>query len=366
MQQPDAQNPTPELPTPQPAETVAPTTSPITPARDVGEGVGRLTQGAGEVVYALPTIAVGLMVLLSLWFVGFIVAWLLRRLVSKTRERRNLALAFGRLFQGICIVLGVLVAAVIVFPNFTPTRLLEFLGLGSVAVGFAFRDVLQNYLAGLLLLFTEPFRIGDQIVFREYEGTVTDIQTRATFVRTYDGRRAVIPNAELFINPVLVNTAFDRRRVEYDLGIGYGDDIAEARQIILAVLETDPTAHDDPPPDVLVYELAPDAVILRVRWWIEPPQRADALESRDSVLEKLKVRLTAAGIDLPFPTRQVLLHDQTEPEDGDRHTRREGWPTPRTNPEAEPEAEAAPAAKADAKADAEADAGEPPPHRPGA
>jgi uncharacterized membrane protein len=105
-----------------------------------------------------------------------------------------------------------------------------------VAIGFAFRDILQNFLAGILLLLTEPFRIDDQIIVKEFEGTVEDIQTRATMIRTYDGRRIVIPNAELFTESVIVNTAFEKRRLEYDVGIGYGDDIERAKALILEAI----------------------------------------------------------------------------------------------------------------------------------
>jgi small conductance mechanosensitive channel len=103
------------------------------------------------------------------------------------------------------------------------------LGIGGIAIGFAFRDIAQNFLAGILLLLTQRFRIGDQIIVSGFEGTVEDIQTRATFIRMYDGRRVVIPNTNLFIESVTVNTATELRRSEYDVGISYAADIDLAR-----------------------------------------------------------------------------------------------------------------------------------------
>lgn len=284
------------------------------------EDIGRQTVGR------LPDLMVAVLVFLT--FVG--VAWVISRVVAwytrKERKHQNLAMALGRLVSGVIVVVGLLVAAVIAFENFTPTKMIELLGLGSVAVGFAFRDVLQNYLAGILLLFTEPFRIGDQIIFGTYEGTVEEIQTRATFVRTYDGRRVVIPNGELFTNSVLVNTAFDKRRLEYDVQIGYGDDIRLAKQLILKAMRECDLVLREPRPDVLTYELAGSGVNIRARWWVEPPQKRDTLESRDQVLSAIKRMLQSNGIDLPFPTTQILFHDQTEETDGDRRRQREGWP----------------------------------------
>ena len=160
----------------------------------------------------------------------------------------------------------------------------------------------------------------------DYEGTVEHIQTRATTIRTYDGRRVVIPNAELFTNAVMVNTAYDRRRLQYDIGIGYGDDIAKAKKIILETLGSRDEVLKSPGPEALVVELADSTINIRARWWIEPPRRADVVASKDWVLENVCNKLVAAGIDLPFPTQQVLFHDQTEETDGNRSRQREGWP----------------------------------------
>ncbi|MBE7212797.1 MAG: mechanosensitive ion channel family protein, partial [Gluconacetobacter diazotrophicus] len=187
----------------------------------------------------------------------------------------------------------------------------------------------QNFLAGILILLTEPFRIGDQIIVGSYEGTVEEIETRATSIRTYDGRRVVIPNSDLFTQSVMVNTAFAARRLQYDVGIGYGDDVAHAKRVLLDALANVHGVLSEPPPEALVVDLAGSTVNIRVRWWIEPPRRIDVVRSMDEALHAIRDRLTAEGIDLPFPTQQILFHDQTEPGDGDRTRQREGWPARR-------------------------------------
>lgn len=248
------------------------------------------------------------------------------RLSEERKRHRNLGIVMGRLAYGTTIILGSLVALTILFPSFSPADMLGALGIGGIVIGFAFRDITQNFLAGILLLLTEPFRIQDQIVYKAFEGTVEDIQIRATTIRTYDGRRVVIPNAELFTNAVTVNTAFDVRRLEYDIGIGYGDDIGLARELILQAMRGVTGVLAEPAPDALVVQLSDSAVRIRARWWIQPPRRADALDLQDRVLQAIKETLTDHGIDLPFPTYQVLLHNQTEDADGDRTRQREGWP----------------------------------------
>ncbi|WP_026734854.1 mechanosensitive ion channel family protein [Fischerella sp. PCC 9605] len=277
----------------------------------------------------LPNIVLALIVFAVFFFVARTIKQLVKRLTRNRRHARNLGMVLGRLAQGATVLLGLFVSLTIVIPTLRAGDLVQLLGISGVAIGFAFRDILQNFLAGILILLTEPFQIDDQIVFKNFEGTVENIETRATTIRTYDGRRIVIPNSELFTNSVQVNTAFDHRRIEYDVGIGYGDDIDRAKQLILEAMHETEGVLAEPAPDALVMELAESTVNIRARWWIQPPRRADALDARDRVLTNIKKKLMANGIDLPFPTQQILFHDQTEETDGDRTRQREGWPAGR-------------------------------------
>lgn len=274
----------------------------------------------------LPNIVLALIVFLLCLIIASRVKALVKRLTRNRRSARNLGLLLGRLAQGAIILIGLFISLSIVIPTFRAGDLVQLLGISGVAIGFAFRDILQNFLAGILILLTEPFQIDDQIVFKGFEGTVENIETRATTIRTYDGRRIVIPNAELFTNSVTVNTAFDNRRLEYDVGIGYGDDIDLAKRLMLEAMHSVDEVLREPAPDVLVMELAESTVNIRVRWWVHPPRRADNLISRDKVITAIKKTLTENGIDLPFPTQQILFHDQTEETDGNRSRQREGWP----------------------------------------
>ncbi len=278
-------------------------------------------------IVLLPNIVLALIVFAIFFAVARAIKRVVKRLTRDRHQARNLGLVLGRLVQGTILLIGLFVALSIVIPTFRAGDLVQLLGISGVAIGFAFRDILQNFLAGILILLTEPFQINDQIVFKGFEGTVENIETRATTIRTYDGRRIVIPNSELFTNSLTVNTAFESRRLEYDVGIGYGDDIDRAKELMLEALHSVPEILKDPAPDVLLMELAESTVNIRVRWWINPPRRADDLTSRDKVLSTIKKTLVENGIDLPFPTQQILFHDQTEEIDGNRSHQREGWPS---------------------------------------
>ncbi|HEY9652774.1 MAG TPA: mechanosensitive ion channel family protein [Coleofasciculaceae cyanobacterium] len=292
---------------------------------------GKIQAMIDGLILMLHNLVVAVIVFAVFWFAARSIKSLVRRVTCRYQHAHSLGIVLGRLAQGLIILVGLFVALSIVIPSFKAGDLIQLLGISGVAIGFAFRDILQNFLAGILILLTEPFHINDQIIFNNFEGTVEEIQTRATTIRTYDGRRVVIPNSELFTNAVTVNTAFDNRRLEYDVGIGYGDNIHQAKQLILEAIASVNTVLHNPPPEALVMELAESTVNIRARWWISPPRRADALDSRDKVLAAIKNKLTANGIDLPFPTQQILFHDQTEETDGNRSQQREGWPAGRGN-----------------------------------
>lgn len=295
---------------------------------DFSDILARVQKIFAQLLLAVPNIAFGVVVFAVFWGLSWVLGKIIRGVAARAGQPKGVQVVLSRLTSWLVLALGLLVALTVIFPTITPASLFGALGVGGVAIGFAFKDIFQNLLAGILILLTRPFRIGDQIVSGEHEGQVEDIQVRATLMRTYDNRRVVIPNSELYTNRVTVNTAYPKRRLSVDVGIGYGDDIGAARATILSVFPGLDGIVAEPAPVVLVTSLANFSVQLEVRFWIDPPKRRDAVEAQDQVLEAVKNALTAAGIDLPFPTQQLLIHDQTENGDGDRPNQREGWPAP--------------------------------------
>lgn len=275
---------------------------------------------------ALPRIAVALGIIALFWGAGILIGRMASRAAGRRRKRYELRLAVARLAQIATIILGTLLAIVIAAPSFQMSNLVTALGFLGVAAGFAFREVLENFFAGVLLLAEEPFRIRDQIRVGDFEGTVTAIRIRSTTILTYDGRRVVLPNRTLFTEPVMVNTARERRRSEYTVGIGYGDDLERAKELMLEAVRSVPDVLPEPAPEALTAELGPSSVNIRVLYWTEPPEQIHMIRTHDAVVSAIKQKLSENAIDLPFPTTQILFHDQTEETDGDRSRQREGWP----------------------------------------
>src|SRR5688572_26948259 len=161
---------------------------------EISRALKTLQEMGNEFFAMLPTLGIALIVFVLFYYAAKGLKSLVSRLTARRQRHRNLGLVLGRLSQWLTVFIGLLVALIIVFPSFKVGDVVQLLGIGGVAIGFAFRDILQNFLAGLLLLITEPFRLNDQIVVGNFEGTVEEIQTRATLIQTYDGRRIVIPN----------------------------------------------------------------------------------------------------------------------------------------------------------------------------
>jgi small conductance mechanosensitive channel len=166
------------------------------------------------VVSLLPNAILAIVVFVIFLIAASAAKSVVRRFSQRRQRRQSLGLLLGQLAQVTVVVLGFLIALSIVAPSFQAADLIKILGVGSVAIGFAFQNILQNFLAGILILIHEPYKLGDFITINGIEGLVEDIQTRATVIATADGHRAVIPNAVLFTNPVVVRNADYKKDLE--------------------------------------------------------------------------------------------------------------------------------------------------------
>jgi small conductance mechanosensitive channel len=279
--------------------------------------IWRTLANLGESLLArVPYIALGLVAFFVCWLIGSIAKRGIHAAGERTRLDVTLMDLFGRIASAVMLIIGLFVAAVIIFPTFKPGDLIAGLGITTVAIGFAFKDILQNFFAGILILWRRPFVIGDQIRTLDFEGTVEDINVRSTRLKTYDGERVVLPNGDVYTHAILVRTAYDKRRVRFTVGIGYPDSIEEARATIHRVLTETEGVLPDPGPWVYVAELAPSSVNFNIYFWVSSEQ-ANVLKVSDAVATGIKLALDEAGIDMPFPHQVVLFHDATGTRPGD-------------------------------------------------
>jgi small-conductance mechanosensitive channel len=257
--------------------------------------------------HRVPYIIIAIIVIIIFWLLSKLFKlFISKTIANRSYTRQNLVLVLNRIGSTLIIFFGFLIAMVIAIPGFTPAQLMSALGIGSVAIGFAFKDIFQNMLSGILILLGEPFRIGDTIIVNNMEGTVEDIQVRATFLRSPDGRRVVIPNATVYTSAIIVNTAYTQRRCEFSVGIGYEDDVQKAKKIISSILDYEQTVLTQPSFSVNVSNLADFSVKLSVTWWVNT-QDTTTSASISLIQERVVEAFHQEKISIPYPVQEVKV-----------------------------------------------------------
>ncbi len=190
--------------------------------------------------------------------------------------------------------------------GFAPSTVVTGLGLTSLALGFALKDILSNFVSGVLLLWLRPFQLGDQIVVGATEGSVERIELRATRIRTYDGRIVHVPNAEIFTSRVTNNTAAPVRQASVSVYLGYDQDLRRAREMLDETMRSSPGVLDRPPTLVWVQELTPNEIKLELRFWTDS-RRVDFATAASTVRERVVIALREAGFSLPNPSLRMEM-----------------------------------------------------------
>ena len=257
--------------------------------------------GMGEgFVRALPGIAIALVVLLVTWIVARFAARIADLLIGKTDVRPSLKNLIDTLVRLVIWIIGIMIAAIVVMPGLTPASLFAGLGIGAVAIGFAFQDIFENFMAGVLIMLREKMRIGDIIECDGIVGKVEHITLRETHVRKLSGELTVVPNSILFKNPVEIFTDVDQRRHQVVVGVSYDTQLDHAADIIRRAVEGVDDVLASKGVDIFAQEFNSSSVDFLVRWWAGSTPRA-GWESKDKVIRAIKAALDDAGIEIPFP-----------------------------------------------------------------
>ena len=251
-------------------------------------------------IEALPSIAIALIILFVTWIVARFAVRISDMIVGRTEIRASLKNLIDTLVKLGIWLIGLFIAAVVVMPDLTPASLLAGLGIGAVAIGFAFQDIFENFLAGVLIMVREKMRIGDIIECEGITGKVEHITLRETHVRKLSGELTVVPNSILFKNPVEIFTDVDQRRHEVVVGVSYDTQLDHAADVIRRAVEDVDDVLASKGVDIFAQEFNSSSVDFLVRWWAGSTPRA-GWESKDKVVRAIKAALDEASIEIPFP-----------------------------------------------------------------
>lgn len=238
------------------------------------------------------------------WFAGRVQRATAALLTRQTRIDPTLRGVLSSLVHyGILILVAVAALGEI---GVETTSILAALGAAGLAIGLALQGTLSNIAAGLMLIWLRPFRVGDYVETASFAGTVHEVGLFATELHSTEGVFQFVPNSELWNKRIVNYTRMPTRMVDLKFGISYSDDIAAARQALLACVAADGRFEATPAPFVFVDELADSAVVLRLRAWTPT---ADYWPMRRALIESGKIALEQAGLTIPYPQRDLHIRD---------------------------------------------------------
>ena len=265
-------------------------------------------------VKIIPGLITALIVILLTSYAAQFARNMMTRVGDRALRSASLQLLLSKSAYVTTWLAGVLVACVIAFPGLRLGDVIATLGLGSVAIGFAFQDIFKNFLAGVLLLLQEPFRINDQIIVGDYEGTVERIDIRTTKIRTYTGERVLLPNSTVFTSAVQVRTAFNARRTDLAVGVDYNTALPKAAQVLRQIITRVEGVLEQPTPEIDLVNFGDSSIDFIVRYWTQPHQK-EVRHVQTRAIMAIKKAFDQEEINIPYPIRTVYHYDQKKFDD---------------------------------------------------
>lgn len=247
---------------------------------------------------------------LIIFFIGRLIARLIARGAERLMGKAGVDKTLSHFLYNVMftVMLVAVIVAAIKPLGVDTTSFIAILGAAGLAIGLALQGSLSNFSSGIMLILFRPFEAGDFVEAGGATGMVEQINIFNTVMKTGDNREIIVPNSKIFDDIITNYSARDMRRIDLLIGIGYSDDIRQARQVIENVMQKDERVLDNPESVILVMELGASSVDLAVRPWVKT---ADYWTTRSDLLENIKVELEAAGCNIPYPQQDVHLHQVT-------------------------------------------------------
>lgn len=275
---------------------------------------------AAGMIELLPNLAAALVVLLITWLVAKGAVNIADRIIGKTSVRADLRELTETLVKLLIWIIGFLLAATLMVPSFTLGGMVAGLGIGAVAIGFAFQDIFENFLAGVLIMLRDKMQLGDNIETEGVEGKVEKITLRETHIRQFSGELTIMPNSMLFKNAVKIFTDPGTRRFQVMVGVSYDADLEQSRKVIQDAVASVEGIIPDKGAEVYARELGASSIDFLVRWWVDT-KRDSLFTVQNDVVFAIKEALDEAGIEIPFP---YMTHTFKDPVPVERAAKDEG------------------------------------------
>jgi small conductance mechanosensitive channel len=267
---------------------------------------GKVMGWVRDFVLVLPNLAVAVLTLIGFWLGAKLARGILHRFLRRVSHSEQVNQLVGQAVFLALLATGLFVALGILGLQKTVSSLLAGAGIIGLALGFAFQDIAANLMAGIYLNIQHPFRAGHLIESKDFFGVVKRVHLRWTEMRHPEGQLMLIPNKQVFENPIKNYSATGRRRIDLRLGVSYGDDLEKVRRIGIRAVEQVSTRKPDTEVELFFEEFGESSINLVVRFWIDfTSSQAEYLEARSEAIQRLKAAFDENGITMPFPTRTL-------------------------------------------------------------
>jgi len=260
----------------------------------------QLESMADGFVQALPSLVIALMVLVVTWAVARFAVRIADKLTGRTSIRNDLKQLFDTLVRLLVWIFGSLIALTVAVPSFTPAGAFAGLGVGALAIGFAFQDIFENFLAGVLIMLRDKMNIGDSIDCNKIQGKVERITLRETHIRQFSGELTVVPNSMLFKNPVRILNDEPVRRDELVVGISYDADLDRAETLLREAVRSVEGVDSSKTVLVVAQAFNSSSIDFLIQWWADTSPR-DMRITKSDAIKAIKTALDDAEIEIPYP-----------------------------------------------------------------
>lgn len=262
-------------------------------------------------VEMLPNLAVAVLVVVLAALAARLASRLVERAARRAASNTQVVALLSSVTRVSVLALGLFVALGILQLEKTVTSLLAGIGVVGLALGFAFQDIANNFMSGVIMALREPFQIGDLIETHDTMGWVERVTLRATVVRNFWGQLVVIPNKDVLQSPIVNYSQTGQRRIEVPVGVAYSDDLSRAREAARKALEGLPDRDESKPVDVYWTGFGGSSIDMSARFWIDlSNDDTDYLAARSNAVQAIKSAFDEAGITIPFPIRTLDLGDE--------------------------------------------------------
>lgn len=265
----------------------------------------KLTGWLRQLVLLLPNLLLAVLVVVLTWLVARLARNLATRLLKRVSHSEQVTWLLAQAVYVGVFAAGTFIALGILGLDKTVASLMAGAGIVTLALGFAFQDIAANLLAGIYLSVRRPFRRGHLIKAQDYFGTVNQVNLRWTEVYTQQGQLVLIPNKQVFENPIMNYSSLGRRRIDLNVGVSFGDDLVKAREVAIRAVEGIPERLAERPVELYYEEIGESSINFVIRFWISFAKQADYLSARSEAILRIKQAFDAEGLLMPFPTRTL-------------------------------------------------------------